>query len=185
VDLGKLAPKARFAVIISSLNSHRGVAVIVLGLSAYGGVSRNGPRRRLRMSCRIKATANSEPPIADDVTGPVVGAMDSAAPETVAAGGSSGKTAGSVTRALCQPPPRQYRIVRRWLPLRRRPPPNPRDRADGWCLQAQVDSWADVRDAHGNRLLYETIAAGRTVAVEGATPLAVFLGNGRGYAGGI
>ncbi len=44
-------------------------------------------------------------------------------------------------------------------------------------LQAQSESWADVRDGHGNRLLYETIPAGRTVAIEGVTPLSVFLGN--------
>jgi cytoskeleton protein RodZ len=53
-------------------------------------------------------------------------------------------------------------------------PTGPRTRL---ILQAQSDSWADVRDGHGNRLLYETISAGRTVAIEGVTPLSVFLGN--------
>lgn len=44
-------------------------------------------------------------------------------------------------------------------------------------LRTLEDCWADVRDAAGNRLLYETIQAGRVVSVEGAAPLAVFLGN--------
>ena len=47
-------------------------------------------------------------------------------------------------------------------------------------MQAQSESWADVRDGHGNRLLYETISAGRTVAIEGVTPISVFLGNVNG-----
>jgi cytoskeleton protein RodZ len=47
-------------------------------------------------------------------------------------------------------------------------------------MQTTLDSWADVRDANGNRLLYETIPAGRTVAIEGAAPLSVFLGNAEG-----
>jgi cytoskeleton protein RodZ len=47
-------------------------------------------------------------------------------------------------------------------------------------LRMQVESWADVRDAAGNKLLYEVIAPGRTVTVEGPTPLSVFLGNAKG-----
>jgi cytoskeleton protein RodZ len=63
----------------------------------------------------------------------------------------------------------------------------PAAEADGPALEAQPrgrlvlrtleDCWADVRDAAGNRLLYETIQAGRMVSVEGAAPLSVFLGN--------
>lgn len=47
-------------------------------------------------------------------------------------------------------------------------------------LYLHEDSWADVRDARGERLLYETIPAGRVVTVEGVAPLSVFLGNVRG-----
>lgn len=47
-------------------------------------------------------------------------------------------------------------------------------------LRLREDSWADVRDAQGERLLYETIPAGRVVTVEGVAPLNVFLGNVRG-----
>jgi cytoskeleton protein RodZ len=42
------------------------------------------------------------------------------------------------------------------------------------------DSWAEVRDAKQNRLLYETVLAGRTVVLEGTAPLNVFLGNVEG-----
>ena len=47
-------------------------------------------------------------------------------------------------------------------------------------LYAVEDSWADIRDAGQNKLLYETVAAGRVVMLEGAPPLTVFLGNADG-----
>jgi cytoskeleton protein RodZ len=43
-------------------------------------------------------------------------------------------------------------------------------------LQTTAESWADVRDAN-NRLLYETLPAGRTITLEGTPPFSVFLGN--------
>jgi cytoskeleton protein RodZ len=46
-------------------------------------------------------------------------------------------------------------------------------------LQTTAESWADVRDAN-NRLLYETLPAGRTITLEGAAPFSVFLGNADG-----
>jgi cytoskeleton protein RodZ len=44
-------------------------------------------------------------------------------------------------------------------------------------LHADQESWVDVRDANQNRLLYETLPAGRVVTLEGTSPLSVFLGN--------
>lgn len=44
-------------------------------------------------------------------------------------------------------------------------------------ISAQEDSWADIRDAQQNKLLYETILAGRVVTLEGVAPFSVFLGN--------
>lgn len=44
-------------------------------------------------------------------------------------------------------------------------------------LYVMDESWADVRDAYQRRLIYETVAAGRVVTLEGAAPLSVFLGN--------
>ena len=47
-------------------------------------------------------------------------------------------------------------------------------------LIAEQESWADVRDASQTKLLYETLPAGRRVALEGVAPLNVFLGNVEG-----
>lgn len=47
-------------------------------------------------------------------------------------------------------------------------------------MYAEEDCWADIRDANQNRLLYETVAAGRVVMLEGVPPFSVFLGNGAG-----
>ncbi len=47
-------------------------------------------------------------------------------------------------------------------------------------LHTEQDSWVDVRDAQGNKLLYETVPAGRVVTLDGDAPLKVFLGNAAG-----
>ena len=47
-------------------------------------------------------------------------------------------------------------------------------------LHAEQESWADVRDARDNKLLYENIPAGRSVSIEGVPPFRVFLGNADG-----
>lgn len=53
-------------------------------------------------------------------------------------------------------------------------PDAPRSRL---VLYVHQDSWADVRDARQERLIYDTIQAGRVVTLEGVAPLQVFLGN--------
>lgn len=47
-------------------------------------------------------------------------------------------------------------------------------------LYVTDDSWADVRDARAQRLIYETVAAGRVVTLDGVPPFQVFLGNAEG-----
>lgn len=47
-------------------------------------------------------------------------------------------------------------------------------------LYVTDDSWADVRDARAQRLIYETVAAGRVVTLDGVPPFHVFLGNAEG-----
>ncbi len=47
-------------------------------------------------------------------------------------------------------------------------------------LKATQESWADVRDGRQGRLLYETLAPGRVVTLEGVAPLSVFIGNAEG-----
>ena len=44
-------------------------------------------------------------------------------------------------------------------------------------LQVKEASWADIRDARNNKLLYETVTAGRVITVEGIAPFSIFLGN--------
>jgi cytoskeleton protein RodZ len=57
------------------------------------------------------------------------------------------------------------------------PPGVPRARM---VLHAIQESWADVRDARDNRLLYENVPAGRRISIEGVAPFSVFLGNADG-----
>ena len=57
------------------------------------------------------------------------------------------------------------------------PPGVPRSRL---VLHATQESWADVRDAHDNKLLYENVPAGRSITIEGVAPFSVFLGNADG-----
>lgn len=47
-------------------------------------------------------------------------------------------------------------------------------------LHATQESWADVRDARDNKLLYENLPAGRSISIEGMAPFSVFLGNADG-----
>jgi len=57
------------------------------------------------------------------------------------------------------------------------PPDVPRARM---VVVAVEESWADVRDARDNRLLYENVPAGRRISLEGVAPFSVFLGNADG-----
>ena len=57
------------------------------------------------------------------------------------------------------------------------PPGVPRSRI---VLHVLQESWADVRDARDNRLLYENVPAGRRISIEGVAPFSVFLGNADG-----
>ena len=47
-------------------------------------------------------------------------------------------------------------------------------------VHAAQESWVDIRDARQSKLLYETLAPGRSVTVEGVAPLNVFVGNAEG-----
>ncbi len=57
------------------------------------------------------------------------------------------------------------------------PPGVPRARM---VLYATQESWADIRDARDNKLLYENVPAGRRISIEGVAPFSVFLGNADG-----
>jgi len=47
-------------------------------------------------------------------------------------------------------------------------------------LHADQDSWADIRDAHQAKLIYDTVPAGRSITLEGVAPVNIFLGNAAG-----
>jgi len=44
-------------------------------------------------------------------------------------------------------------------------------------FQFEADSWIDVRDAAGERLVYRSYQAGRRIEIQGTPPFRVFLGN--------
>jgi cytoskeleton protein RodZ len=80
----------------------------------------------------------------------------------------------AVPAATPAPAPVQAAPVPPTAPAMTPAPAGPRARL---VLRAEQESWADIRDARQNRLLYETIPAGRVVTLEGIAPLSVFLGN--------
>lgn len=47
-------------------------------------------------------------------------------------------------------------------------------------MEFSATSWVDLRDADGQRLLYENVNQGRQVSVKGKPPFSVFLGNAGG-----
>jgi len=47
-------------------------------------------------------------------------------------------------------------------------------------LKTANTSWIDVRDVYDNKLIYETVPAGREIPLEGMAPFKVFLGNAEG-----
>lgn len=47
-------------------------------------------------------------------------------------------------------------------------------------VKVMQESWVDVRDAKGNKLIYESVPAGREIPLEGLAPFSVFLGNASG-----
>lgn len=49
-----------------------------------------------------------------------------------------------------------------------------------FVLHADQDAWVDIRDARQVKLLYETVAAGRSVPLEGVAPISIYLGNPAG-----
>ncbi len=47
-------------------------------------------------------------------------------------------------------------------------------------LRVTADTWADIRDASGRKLVYDLLRAGRKLDIEGQPPLRLFFGNGHG-----
>lgn len=100
---------------------------------------------------KVAPPAAKEKPAAPAVTEEVPAAVSAPKPEAVAA-----------PKPVATPPP-EINI-----------PAGTRSRL---VLRTQGVSWVDIRDANDNRLLYESVAAGREIAIEGESPIQVFLGN--------
>ena len=114
----------------------------------------------------------------------VTPAPNAVAPATVPAGQTtiSGMTANvapveATKPASVAPAPADHVTTQRTRRAVDIPPGVPRARM---VLQAVEESWADIRDARDNRLLYENVPAGRRISIEGVAPFSVFLGNADG-----
>lgn len=114
------------------------------------------------------AGAGATPPPAESTPPRSAAPQTPAAPSTDAPRAASAEAAKSET---VRPVPKTTERIGHAAPV---DPNEPRARL---VLNAEQDSWADVRDAHDNRLLYQNIPAGRIVALEGVPPFKVFLGN--------
>lgn len=59
-------------------------------------------------------------------------------------------------------------------------PTTPIATVTGLVVRTTQESWLDVRDAKNAKLLYDMVPAGRTIRLEGPTPMDVFIGNANG-----
>lgn len=178
VDLSKLAPKPeirsdhqliKFATV--------GVIVIVLSLSALWWQERDRPASQ-PVPETLDRNAQTEPAATEEATDSATTAQETMPPElrtqTVAKAPVSPTSV--VPPTLPERPAVRETVTPPVAPIPK-PIEGPRMRL---VLQAPVDCWADIRDAAGNRLFYETLRAGHTAVVEGVAPLSVFLGNVEG-----
>jgi cytoskeleton protein RodZ len=47
-------------------------------------------------------------------------------------------------------------------------------------IMVNADTWADIKDADGNRLVYDLLRSGQNITLTGKAPFKAFLGNGHG-----
>lgn len=50
----------------------------------------------------------------------------------------------------------------------------------GLVITVNADSWVNIKDADGNKLVYNLLHSGEQITVDGKAPLRAFLGNGHG-----
>ena len=164
VDLGKLTPPPEVrsdhhVIQITSVV----VITIVLGLAAVWWRGEETPSRAV--PAPMPEPTAPAPPAAAPEPPPVVAP---AAPKPAPAGAAKTQTGPQVAGATA-PAPRTIAA-----PADSIAAGAPRGRL---VLHVERESWADVRDARDNRLLYEIVPAGSAIAIEGPAPLNVFLGN--------
>lgn len=155
------------------------VAVIVIGLAIAWWQGRStptpSPLSAVPDETAASPTATQEPPmatagesLADDPATPA--AETGPAPPAVAAP----PVAPAAAPAPIAPAPLQAVPA---MPSTAAAPAGPRGTL---IVHAEQDTWVDVRDSRQVKLLYETLAAGRTVTLEGTAPISIFLGNAAG-----
>lgn len=145
------------------------VAVVVFGLAALWWSGKDGSNRRRPTAVATAPSSDVAPESAAETpAAPVV------VPESVPKPAEVPSNAGEKPAVAIAAPAATPEAQSAPQPI---DPNTPRARL---TLRVTEDSWADVRDAQQRRLVYETIAAGRVVNVEGPVPLSVFLGNVEG-----
>lgn len=51
---------------------------------------------------------------------------------------------------------------------------------EGLVVTVNADTWTDIRDADGKKLIYDLLRSGEKISVSGKTPMRAFFGNGYG-----
>jgi cytoskeleton protein RodZ len=187
VDLGRLAPPEQ---VTSDHGVVRLVTALVLGLFIVLAVAWwYGQKQPARILTPPPGPASGDvgglSGVPSDTSATGADAMQAAAQREKEAGSGSPMAPAGKPRAETSAPvagPAAGRTPAAGSPPATSPPPVTVAAAAGAArarllLETREESWVDVRDAAGNRLLYETVPAGRTVSVEGEPPLSVFLGN--------
>lgn len=194
VDLAKLAPEPqinsdhegmRFATL--------GVVALVFGLAVVWWLGREDSNPKpvpvtVGQPPEVAPATGAAPPPAGEVPADGAngksGAAPVAAPIPANADAQAAKSAAvpAVPKPVAPTTPANAAPAVATVAPKTVTPPNPvpagpRERL---VLTASADSWADVRDAQQNKLLYETLHPGQTVTIEGRAPIAVFLGNADG-----
>ena len=132
-------------------------------------------------------TASSAPGVTENVLAPKTDARPDVTavekPKTAQIQPASGQAAisGMILNVSptdpSKPPAPPDRALARAKQEAAQTPGAPRSRL---VLYAAQESWADIRDAKENKLLYETVPAGRSLSIEGLAPFSVFIGNADG-----
>lgn len=52
--------------------------------------------------------------------------------------------------------------------------------SDELTVNVNADTWTDIRDAEGNKLIYDLLRSGEKISVKGKKPISAFFGNGYG-----
>ncbi len=124
-------------------------------------------------STTTSAAASPDPisqPISQPVSGTASGSISGTAsgPEAVPVGLSAAATTTTASTAAPSASPSAIEIAESL---------NASSNADSLVLVSSAQSWAEVRDDAGERLLFDMLEPGASVRLEGTAPFKVFLGN--------